>query len=159
MHLYHLTGHAFCPGSQLEPQPDGYCHWPESQGMEAILERYRPPHCLPRKESVFFMKERDSASDFGAHHDRMILLCEVDDAAEAQRSDINWLQELDQGFEDPADLDLEEAEMAWLAQGYWSGAPRPGQTPLYEYRATGGLVLECRRRRAPQRHQDDSLQP
>lgn len=149
MRLYHLTNHPLTPGTRLQPQASGNSHRPENRALETVLERYRPQACLARRASVFLTQTSQPARDLGASGDRLIALCEVVDLAASQRSDMNWLRELDQGFEDPADLDLDEHRLAYLARGYWSGVPRPGMRPNYEYRATSAIVLSCRPRSAP----------
>ena len=141
--LFHITDTEFERGDTLLPQPDGYVHFPESRALEAILERYRPTDKLPRGESVFFVKEIPSSGDeVGADGSDWIVTCALDADTLANQSDLNWIRELDQGFEHPSDLEecFSEKELRLLAHGYWSGKARPGHEPRFEYRAPSAVV-------------------
>lgn len=145
MRLYHLSDAELEPGELLLPQQDGYCHWPENRAMEFWLEKRRPPEKLSRADSVFLCP-RIPERDMGAAGETRIFLCQADADALSQRSDMNWLIEMDQGLEDPSTLldDWGERAIRELATGYWSGEPRPGLSPSWEVRQPRALVLACR---------------
>lgn len=143
MKLMHLSSVALKKGDVLKPQEHGYCHLPESQGLEDILERYRPSDKIPRKESVYLFKTRNESLDFGAEGSDFLFVVECDDEVVKQRSDMNWISELDQGFENSEVLeeDYEEWELQMLAEGYWSGKPRTNEDEaVYEYRVRDAVI-------------------
>lgn len=145
MKFYHLTPVDFAPGERLLPQTDGYCHWPENQAMEAVLERFRPASKLPRKASVFFSNAVNVQRDLGASGADYVVICEGDITWGRQRSDVNWLAELDVGIEDPtvAFSGVPEEVLRQWALGYWSGRPKPNEVPVFEYRVESACVLDC----------------
>lgn len=143
---FHYTAQEFSPGDRLEPQEDGYTQWEESRALEAVLERYRPADKLPRSQSVFLFKGPVTNSEsYGA--DCTTYLCAVasPNNPEDERSDLSWLKELDQGFDDVTILeeDFTEAELRFFAEGYWSGTARPDAVPVYEYRVPYADVKLC----------------
>lgn len=144
--MFHLTGVEFENGDVLEPMDGGYVGLPESQAMEIILERYRPSDKLPRDQSVFLTDKKPKAHAFGAQSSDYLVVCEVPERILEQRSDFNWLAELDVGLEDPAYLeeDFTEDELRYYAEGYWSGEPRDKMMPSYEYRIEEAEVLYCK---------------
>lgn len=145
MKLMHLTSSIMERGDKLEPQEDGYCHLPESIALEEILERYRPDGKIARKDSIYLFKNKSLASnhDYGAAGSNYVLVVECEDSVSDQKSDMNWLSELDQGFDDVRILeeDFTEIELRELAEGYWSGLARYGENEaIYEYRASEAVV-------------------
>lgn len=142
----HYTGRRFRPGDVLLPQEDGYVRWPESRAQETILERYRPPGKLPRRHAVFLFAEDDTDRvGFGALSTAYCCVCAPWTDPTEERSDLAWLWELDQGFEDVSILesDFSELELAYLAGGYWSGAARPTARSRFEYRTARAHVIAC----------------
>lgn len=143
---FHFTNHEFEVGERIDPQEDGFTHWDESRALEAVLERYRPEGKLPRKQSVFLCKgPLSGVRDFGAAGSDYICVVSTPNDPATERSDMSWIREIDQGFDNVSILeeDYTEAELRHLAEGYWSGEQRPGYQTTFEYRTQHALVKLC----------------
>jgi hypothetical protein len=142
MIMYHLTDHEFEIGDTILPQPYGYAHLDESVALETILERYRPPNKLKRKESVFLLKKPPEGKDFGAVGSIFLIKVEVGEDVMQNSSDMSWFASLDQGFEDVQWLedDYKPNELREIASRYWSGIL--SDNPSVEYRAKSARVVE-----------------
>lgn len=146
MNLFHYTGTIFDIGDVLEPQTDGYCNWPENQAMESILEFHRPQQCISRQDSVFLVGEPCDGELYGAESSNYELSVNIEDNHIEQRSDIQWLAQLDQGYSTTNEIreDISDDEIERLAKGYWSGKPF-NDSPKFEYRTRKAIVESIRK--------------
>lgn len=132
---YHLSDHPFMSGEAILPMEDGYTSLPESGALEAVLELFRPKDKLPRADSIYVSPNKPE-SDLGAKGNSHCFMCSLPESALSQKSDLQWIHELDQGFESIDDLleDYAMEELAELANGYWSGKERIADQGLWEIR-------------------------
>jgi hypothetical protein len=103
---------------------------PRHHGIEAILERARPPDCISRADCIFLADSRAGVAALGMPTSRVYAAQPIGDV---QRSDVGWWRMLHEAL---ARGEQERAEgiMDWATQ-YWYGTECPTGSPIWEYRA------------------------
>jgi hypothetical protein len=140
--FFHYTSAHLSIGETLIAQDNGYCQQPENAAMEAILEDFRPNRCISRSDAVFLTKDPiddgDKVGALGSDYELEVSVCK--DTIH-QRSDLNWLSEIDQEYESVGDIynEFSEKEIQTIAEGYWSGKPYSDK-PSYEFRALSAKI-------------------
>jgi hypothetical protein len=136
--FYHGSAIGLPAGTILEPRKDGYVKSDDTYGIaatEAILERNRPTHCIPRHDSVFMADDIDNIEWMGGQTD---FILRVEPVGRVESNSLGWYEALElYTWNDDGD------PMAnWLAQGYWSGEMMPdARYNLVEYRAESAVVV------------------
>ena len=103
---------------------------PRHSGVEFMLERNRPAHCLSRSQCVFFARSRDDVSALGVPTTHIYA---VQPVGAVQRSDMAWWHKIAHAHSQTPQ-ERPEGVDDWVAQ-YWAGSECPTGTPLWEYRA------------------------
>jgi hypothetical protein len=141
--LYHIGPTGIKIGDSIACQTFGYANSREAVAMENILELYRPDDKISRRNSAFFCDNAKSCLDAGADTDEKIYVVQMSEIAINNKSDFNWLQIIDLGFED--EWMLKEAftdkELEDICSSYWSGKACPGKPPTWEYRSSKEQVI------------------
>jgi len=135
--LFHGSQKQFPVGFVLKPQLGGYAHLPDEDiaRVEEIIERYRPPDKISRREAVFMVADPEEIDSAGGYDDHIYV---VEPIGEVEVSDLSWYTELSVYW-----IDMPEDEGRRLAEAYWSGEPfRDPARSLFEYRAREAEVVE-----------------
>lgn len=135
--LYHGSRKSLPVGTILSPRKRGYVQSkdPEVARTEAILERYRPAGTFSRYESVFMSEAMENIEQQGGYVD---FLYRVEPIGPTDVNYRAWHAEL----EAVAWEDEDDPEAVQLAEGYWSGKPKPGaRHDRREVRATSARVV------------------
>jgi len=133
---YHGSQAEFPVGFILTPQPGGYAMLDEDgiAELEAILEQYRPPEKIARRDAVYMVRDPDEIDNAGGYLDFVYTVIPI---GNVEASDMGWYSELDMYCMD----DTEKDEVRRLAEGYWSGKPFPrDRGSLFEYRARSAEI-------------------
>jgi hypothetical protein len=144
--FFHYTSCQLLIGNILSPQTNGYCQLPENAVMEAILEDFRPEKCISRNSAIFLtdkpIEDGEKIGASGADYELQVTACPD---TFNQKSDLNWLNEIDQGHEFLSEIleNFSIDEIQTIADGYWSGRAY-NCTPSFEFRALGAIVTDIR---------------
>ena len=137
MRYFHGSPQAFPLNFILRAQADGYCHWAENAGFEALVESLRPADKLSRLKSVFLCAETDLIDAAGGYLD---CIYEVKPGARVEGSDLAWYSDAAGYFDGGRAGDMERS--IELIQRYWSGASyiKSGNS-CFEYRTISAKVI------------------
>ena len=133
---YHGSQSEFPVGFVLTPQPGGYAMLDEEDiaEVEAILEQYRPPEKIARRDAVYMVRDPDEIDSAGGYIDFIYTVIPV---GEVEVSDMGWYSELSVYY-----FDMPKDEKQRLAEGYWSGKPfSRDKGSLFEYRARSAEIV------------------
>lgn len=134
--FFHGSQQQFPVGFVLKPQPGGYASLPDEgvAEVEEIVERYRPPDKISRREAVFMVGDPKEIDAAGGYVDHVYV---VEPIGEVETSDLSWYSEIGVYF------DMQDDESQTLAEAYWSGVPfYDAAHSLFEYRAREAEVVE-----------------
>lgn len=112
--LYHGSAIELPVGLVLTGRGDQYENAWSHTDFYAVLEQYRPAHCLPHREAVFMVSDPDDIDLAGGATD-FVLELEVD-AEAVSRHDLNWSSEISMLIGDG--YAVESPEVAAAAQAY-----------------------------------------
>ncbi len=133
---YHGSQSEFPVGFVLTPQPGGYATLDEEGivEVEEILEQYRPPEKIARRDAVYMVRDPDEIDRAGGYEDFIYTVIPI---GNVEVSDMGWYSELGAYY-----MDMPEDEKQRLAEGYWSGRPFPrDKVSLFEYRARSAEIV------------------
>ena len=136
--LYHGSKKQFPIGFILKPQP-GFNYEPEEKAVERILEYFRPPSKLNRKQSVYLVEKPDHnlIERVGGDAD---YIYEVS-VNSFEKNDVHWWAEiLDNGAIDF--MDGNKDALKWckdMALSYWNGSP--SSKPSWEFRSPFAKII------------------
>lgn len=130
---YHGSQTEFPVGFVLTPQPGGYAMLEDEDvaEIEMVLEKYRPPGKIARRDAVYMVRDPDEIDSAGGYIDFVYTVIPIGDV---EASDMGWYSELS--------FDMPEDEAQRLAEGYWSGKPFPrDRGSLFEYRVRSAEIV------------------
>ena len=131
---YHGSQKKFPNGFLLLPQTDGYVLYPETTGLEAFVEKYRPSNKLARSKSVFLVDNPELCDLAGGYEDYIYL---VRPQGVIEASDLSWYSQIE------TYLDMEEEEKKQCALNYWNGVPfTDRRRRLVEYRTPAAKIIQ-----------------
>lgn len=139
---YHGSQSEFPVGFTLSPQLGGYATLPDEDiaEVEAIIEQFRPPDKIPRRDAVFMVGNPDEIDAAGGNDD---FIYEVEPIGKVEASDLSWYSKISVYW-----MDMTDDKKQQLAEGYWSGEVFTdtellggSKHSLIEYRARGAKVL------------------
>lgn len=112
--------------------------WTEASSFWA-LERHRPEHCLPHRDSVFLVASVDDIDNAGGCTDWCV---EVQPGDRLSRHDLNWSMEVSSLLRGGHGPDSDAVKAA--AASYWNGVER-GAGSVWEYLTEKAIVIGCSR--------------
>lgn len=133
---YHGSQSEFPVGFVLTSQPGGYVTLSDQDiaEVEEIIEQYRPPEKIARRDAVFMVHDPDEIDSAGGYDDFIYRVVPIGDV---EASDMGWYSELSVYY-----MDMSDDERRKLAEGYWSGRPFPrDKGSLFEYRAKSAEIV------------------
>ena len=140
--LFHGSRKRFPKGFVLRPQSDGYISFEEVKVHEAVMDHFRPVHCLPRSKSVFMVADPAEIDYAGGYEDNVY---EVQPQGKVEKNDMAWYSELGsytEHFDEQGQIDLNDPEIMKAATNYWNGVPyKNPANSLWEYRSESAIVL------------------
>lgn len=140
--LYHGSRKKFRTGTVLIPQKTGYVSGSKMDvierdahfRIESILEKYRPPNAIPRKDAVFMVTDPEEIDYAGGYNDNIYI---VEPLGPITRCNMAWYTEL---YSYCWDEEIDETLVAGFAQHYWSGYPK-GDSDLYEFLTSKAKII------------------
>jgi len=136
--LYHGSAIELPVGLVLTGRGDQYENAWSHTDFYAVLEQFRPAHCIPHREAVFMVADPDDIDLAGGATDFVFEL-EVD-ADDVSRHDLNWSSEISMLISDGHVID--SPEVASAAQAYWAGTPHYNES-VWEYMTKAARIVRC----------------
>jgi len=128
---YHGSNKPMPIGTILRPQPQFYTGDP----VEDILEKFRPPNKLSRKNSIFLVDKPEDIAEASGNSDYVYI---VEPTPPLEKSDVSWWSEVQLKL---GDNDLAGAQAA--AVNYWNGVPYPDKDlSVFEYRCPSAKLIQ-----------------
>ena len=136
MFLLHCSDIAHPEGQILTARGGGYC-----QPYDQILEMFRPPGFIARKNAVYMVDHGDDICLCGGGLDHVFV---VRPEQPVSRYDLNWTSEicslLDTVAMMPSCREDADACLVHAARSYWAGLPHPNES-IWEYLAFSAEIV------------------
>ena len=134
--FYHGSYDKLEPGTVLTPKGKDYEAAWGGTGFYGALEKHRPPEQLAHKEGVFMVANPDDVDNAGGATDYIYAVVPM---GEPQRHDMNWGTAISSLLDNGARLN--DSEIKFAADQYWSGKPHPDGNSVWEFIAPRAKIV------------------
>ena len=137
--LYHGSSTLLAFGAVLKWRGQAYVDDWQATDFYAVLEFFRPEHCIAHKDAVFMVSSPDDIDAAGGATE---WCAEVKPLGTCSRHDLNWCSEISCLISDGQACTSVAVQTA--AHAYWAGEPHGLEAAcVWEYLARSMQILRC----------------